>query len=1195
MKIRIQGKTISWRHFVEACCVSHLLFFTISVSADGLSQDDIIRAGGAAGVLRTIGEYPGEYSRAGHTVTTLSDGSVFVYGAISGGSLKEAGTFNFDRKDRSERSHSLSPEAISWDPKLRIWKKQGRPPECPHTNYLHTATLLAGNKILFAGGICDGPRLVNDDRPLPDAYNKLSIWNGTLQKWEGAPTLVEARLHHTATLLSDGKVLFTGGESDTRTSETVEPVLDSVEIFHEASENRAAEEVQLPRLHFARARHTATRMADGRVMVAGGIDKDGKPMASVEIWDPATQAWRDGPLLKTPRYNHTASLLNDGSLMIAGGISLNDEPTGSVEIWNPEKGSWAEASPFLFPLRTHSATVLSNGDVLVIGTHLDKYRTTVSRSMLWNQSIASWQPAGALTPDGLTGVIYHLAPLKDGGALVSGNKNILRWSPGSQGTSEYVPVSGRSGHATALLNDGRLLLAGGRIDHNPSDLAEIFDPSTNRFALTGRMIQARYTGMPYQAALSSVVTNDGKVVIAGGWVRDIKSTSKDAVANYAEVWDPATGQWSIIKELHFEPQDRVYFGKLEDGNVLFFASRELAEEGPVGFSAWIWNPRTNIVVTKQVTATARAKAAIAILKDGRVLIVGGETREFVPGYRCAKQESVAPRVNTPTGVSTNTNSPPDDSDGCQDEPASWAAYGIATAEIWDSRKGSKSALPYPPSWHAANPQTMVLKNGNVLIAETASPSPYGRARVAPLMLWNAQNGTWVQLPGLPIDSNWPMTELSDGGIIAWAPETINPTYAHWLKPGAESWVDVLRFPQEKATVTQLTSGQLLALSFSAPYAAQFSEKTQQWQFPLQAQTRNYLKVHAPALVELKDGRLAVFGGYRGKTIVQIWNPNDDLWTISGNALDRVKIAETARLPSGAVLLLSYGQAMGSLLCNIWHLDSDGLKSCGHFTSQDNQPHPVALDSLEDGRIVFMTESDKAFVLNEGSNEWSSMKVEWNVELYRHGEAIRADKPFARLFDPDKKEWLDASVVAGKYYSMHRSGPDAISHPDMLWDPVKKRWAYIIDNFMGKNGFWLPDGCAISGPPFKIYNPTTGKVTDHPEIVTEIASNNMRALANGTVVLAGNLSDSDLGDGFFHRKATCAGFEASSDDDISMPGTFTSVASLQPEAKPLPPPSKASAPRWTRIVDLIEEFKWIALAVLIPLALYRPIRYVVNWT
>ena len=102
-----------------------------------------------------------------------------------------------------------------------------------------------------------------------------------------------------------------------------------------------------PLLH-ARDTATATRLADGRVLVAGGYTEDANApatakgpvmmsLASAELYDPATGLFSDAGSMTTARASHTATLLHDGRVLIAGGVDAGSgyDMFSSAELYEP--------------------------------------------------------------------------------------------------------------------------------------------------------------------------------------------------------------------------------------------------------------------------------------------------------------------------------------------------------------------------------------------------------------------------------------------------------------------------------------------------------------------------------------------------------------------------------------------------------------------------------------------------------------------------------------------------------------------------------------------------------------------------------------------------------------------------------------------------------------------------------------------
>ena len=83
----------------------------------------------------------------------------------------------------------------------------------------------------------------------------------------------------------------------------------------------------------ARQEHTATPLANGKVLVAGGRSTTGTAaLATAELYDPATATWAATGSMTGARRLHSATQLNtssnattSGKVLIAGGIDGIDQ------------------------------------------------------------------------------------------------------------------------------------------------------------------------------------------------------------------------------------------------------------------------------------------------------------------------------------------------------------------------------------------------------------------------------------------------------------------------------------------------------------------------------------------------------------------------------------------------------------------------------------------------------------------------------------------------------------------------------------------------------------------------------------------------------------------------------------------------------------------------------------------------------
>ena len=288
------------------------------------------------------------------------------------------------------------------------------------------------------------------------------------------------------------------------------------------------------------------------MLLTGGDKNAGyrSQLASAEIYDPSTGTFSATGSMSTPREGHTATLLRDGQVLVAGGSPNGIQTTGSAEIYDPASGTFLRTGHLHQPRVAHVAALLGTGQVLIAGGG----RGGMPGGYISYDTAETYDPATGR----FTTVFAHMK-------------------------------SDRVGAAAVRLNDGRVLIVGGKsgkvivgmrtlASMAPLNTAEIYDPELGTFIRTGDM------SAPHYLATATTLDN-GNVLVVGGWT--IRGPIVVGMRD-AEVFMPETNVFSHVGQTNVARLTNTAT-LLNDGEVLIAGG--LADKALVTASVEFYSPR----------------------------------------------------------------------------------------------------------------------------------------------------------------------------------------------------------------------------------------------------------------------------------------------------------------------------------------------------------------------------------------------------------------------------------------------------------------------------------------------------------------------------------------------------------------------------------------------------------------------------
>lgn len=591
----------------------------------------------------------------------------------------------------------------------------------------------------------------------------------------------------------------------------------------------------------------------------------GSPAATANSWAPT------GPM-QVARSGQTATALPDGAVLVAGG------GTAAADLYDVQTGTFSPTGRMSTPRTDATATLLPSGLVLVAG---GRHGGQLASAELYDPGTGTWSPTGSmltarssdtatLLPDGEVLVAgggcngHHYGC--DGGSFLVALKSAELYDP-TTGTWRKTGgmAVGRESFTATLLGDGNVLAAGGF--HSCDDSfctdvasAEVYDPATGQWSPTRHLLAAR------EQATATLLPG-GAVLVAGGLRLD-PNGGRSTELTEAELYDPSSGRWSRTASMA-EPHAGGTATELTNGWVLVTGGATAASE--------IFEPHIDSWVSPDAMSTVRTDGTATLLADGHVLVTGGGDRAGQP--QATAEVFLAgkgPLVTfTPAALSFGGQQV-----GSRSSAASFAVTNSGSGPL--KVTGVALSGAHPGDYRAST------------TCAGSSVPPLGTCTVSVIF---APSGTGLRSARLAVYDNAPHSPQA-AGISGYG---AGPNV--WVPTGSMSG------GRDESTATRLTDGDVLVAGgedgpLHAIGTAELYDPATKVFTP--TGSLNVSRAYAAA-TRLRDGDVLVAGGIGGPnesqlSSAELYDARTGAWTMTSD-MNAVGYALTSTLlPSGKVLV-----------------------------------------------------------------------------------------------------------------------------------------------------------------------------------------------------------------------------------------------------------------------------------------------------
>jgi N-acetylneuraminic acid mutarotase len=318
-----------------------------------------------------------------------------------------------------------------------------------------------------------------------------------------------------------------------------------------------------------RADHTQVALTDSKVLAAGGETSAvlcSSPTDASETYNYSSGSWTSQDHMNVGRADAQAVALPNAKALVAGGCAFpsggDAAPTDSAEVYDDSDGSWT-LTQSMHTVREHfNLVALQNGKVLAVGGATETGSTVqTATAEIYDRTTGAWTTTDSMS-------------------------------------------DARSDATATVLNDGKVLVAGGLQNGTKLDSAELYDPDTGHWTATDSLNTARYDA-------SAALLSNGDVLVVGG-IAEVEGA--DGNTTSAEIYDPTTGTWTAADSMNASHGQQPAIGVLQGGDVL------VAGDG----SSEVYDPTADSWASVDAPLTFTFEGSEGTMMDtGQFLFTGG--------------------------------------------------------------------------------------------------------------------------------------------------------------------------------------------------------------------------------------------------------------------------------------------------------------------------------------------------------------------------------------------------------------------------------------------------------------------------------------------------------------------------------------------------------------------------------------------